>query len=78
MMTMTFQMVSAIVVRIEMATFRMMSSNIRENEGLKPPLLCLLFGDFAIFELLSDFQKPLDFPFPTASSCSLCDRITLF
>ncbi len=76
MMTMTVQMVSAIVVR-SMAPFRMMSSNIRENEGLKPPLLCLLFGDFAICELSSDFQKPLNFPFPTASSCSLCDRITL-
>jgi hypothetical protein len=76
-MKMTVQMVNAIVVRIEIAPFRMMSSSIPENAGLKPPLLCRLFGDFTIFELLSDFQKPLNFPFPTASSCSLCDRITL-
>jgi hypothetical protein len=76
MMTMTFQMVSAIVVRIEIATFRMMSSNIPENEGLKPPLLCLLFGNFTGF-LLRDFQKPFSFPESTASSCSLCDRIAL-
>jgi hypothetical protein len=70
MMKMTVQMVSVIVVRIEMAPFRMMSSSISENEGLtKAPAPLLLFGDFTVFELLSDFQKPLNFPFPTASNC---------
>jgi hypothetical protein len=49
MIKMTVQMVSAIVVRIEMAPFMMMSSSIPENAGLKPPLLCLPFGDFTIF-----------------------------